>query len=264
MNTFWIVIFSIGQNIPQTQIFFNNPNNIISEFNLIRWLQAYGINTQYPFLYPLWFLKNLFILNILAIIIKKIIDTIPRLSFIILMGLYLFLPSTGIYYINIIDLFMWCLGYYIVKFKWNLNFFDNKRYIKVIFIVCLLIRTLLKDSEIPIISIMIYRMNLLVNLIFWYSVFTKNINGNIQKIFFNYSRFSFGIYIFHEMALSFSKKVIARLFGNSFNIMLTQYIVLPIIIIIFSVSLCIFMNKYTPKVYALVTGSRLNKKNFVE
>lgn len=66
MNTLWIVLFAVFQKIPQTMSFFANQNNLVANFDLFRWLQAYGIGEFYPFLYPLWFIRNLFILNLLA------------------------------------------------------------------------------------------------------------------------------------------------------------------------------------------------------
>lgn len=262
LNSFWIVVFALGQHIPQTKIFFNNQDNIVANFTLFKWLQAYGIGAPYPFLYPLWFLRNLLILNILAVLIKKIIDFAPRISLTIVCLMFLFLPAFPFndfcYSIYVSDLCMWCLGYFVVKFKWNINKFDRNKGIFVAFIILLIIRIALMGIGMPIVlRTLISRIGIALSLVFWYSCFSKNINGKIQKLFLSLSGFNFGIYLFHEMNLTFAKKLIAKIFGVNFIIQFFQYIFLPFIIVALVIILCIVLKRFFPRLFAVLTGSRV-------
>lgn len=265
MNTFWILAFFIGQQISYTSVFFNNQNNIIANFNITRWFQAYGIGDKYPFLYPLWFIRNLIVLNLLSFIIKKVIDFAPKIFLIIIIIMFLFVPSfpldnfCSILYVN--DFCFWCFGYYLIKYQININKFDKSKIIFLLFIICLIINTALKDFSFPIISVIISRFSLSVNIIFWYSCFSYAINCPLQKLLLSFSNYNFCIYIFHEMNLTFIRKVIAKFFGTSFYIQFFQYLLLPIFLAIIIVFVCIKLEKVLPNTFNVLTGNRIRKIN---
>lgn len=208
MNTFWIVAFAIGQFIPQTQMFFADKNNIVADFNAVRWIQAYGIGAEYPFLYPLWFLRNIFILNLLATAIKKIIDFKPRASFLVVCIIFLFVskfPFNNFWHLLApLDLCMWCFGYFFVKNQWNLEKCDNRKVLIPLFLLSCGYRIFTMNIAISWVGP--YRICIIIALLFWYVCFTKNVNGRIQKLFLKLFSYNFGIYIFHERILSFGKK----------------------------------------------------------
>lgn len=210
MNTLWIIAFFVGQQIPFTRIFFNNQENIISNYNIMKWFQAYGIGGSGPFLYSLWFIRNLFILNLLSSVIKKVIDFAPKIFFFITMMMFLFIqnfPLNNFYtLLNINDFCFWCFGYYLIKYQININKFDKNKIIFFLFIIFLLINTALKDFSFPIISIIINRFSLILNIIFWYSYFSYAIEYPMQKLLLFYSNYNFCIYIFHENTLTLIKK----------------------------------------------------------
>ena len=67
-NTFWILFYVVVQHIPVLSNYFSNPDTIVADWSIIDWLEAYlGFQDNYPICYPLWFLRALFVLNILAI-----------------------------------------------------------------------------------------------------------------------------------------------------------------------------------------------------
>lgn len=258
LNSFWIAAYAIGQAIPATQVFFANQDNIVANFDWFRWLQAYGIGSHYPFLYPLWFVRNLFVLNILAVVIKKIIDFAPKVSFIVLAALFLFLPNFPFdnfcYNFYVVDFVMWCLGYYVVKYKVDINKFDKNIFVLIIFILLSTTKLILKDYNLP---AMVLRITNLTAIVFWYSWFSYFVNGPVQKMFMKFSTFNFGIYIFHEMNLTFSKKLIAKLFGNPLWLLICEYIFLPWIIVSLVIVLCVILKKFTPKLFSILTGARV-------
>lgn len=257
MNTVWIVIFAVCQSIPQTAVFFKDINNRISEFSIYRWFQSYGIGATYPFLGPLYFLRNLFILNLLAHIIKFLIDRFPKSSLFFIIALYFLLPLTNTYFRQIADSMMWCFGYLIVKYRVNINKFDDNKWIPITYIVTIFICLILRDVNIIILSTALQRFFYMISIIFWYSCFTKNLNGTLQRLFLRYSVYNFGIYIFHENTLTIAIRIIAAVLGTSIYVQIFELVFLPLIIAAFIIVLCIVFKKAAPKVFSIMIGARV-------
>lgn len=253
MNSFWIVIFAFFQMIPQTQVFFGDPSSYISNYSVSGWLHAYGIGAEFPFLYPLWFVRNLFVLNLLAKWMKKVIDKMPGVILTVLILFYFFCDQ----YFMTISISMWCFGYYIVKYNCDLNFFDDKKSVPIIFIIisCLCIRE--KNS---VIALPLLRLQMLISLAFWYGCFSRDVNGLLQRNLLKYSEYNFSIYLFHEMFLSFLIKTLAIVLGGWLVPWIVSYFLLPFVICCFSVFMSIFSQKCFPKVFGLIMGPRFQQK----
>lgn len=265
MNTIWIILFFVCQNIPATTVFFNNKNNLISSFDMTKWFKAYGIGEECPFLYPLWFIRNLIVLNILSVLIKKIIDFIPKFFLSVIIVMFIFVTDfpfnnfNSLIYVS--DFCFWCFGYYLIKYQIDINKYDKNKVICLLFVIFLIINTVLKDHSHLIMSTIILRCSLVINILFWYSCFSYNINGLLQKSLLMFSKYNFCIYIFHEMNLTFIRKMIAKLLGISFYIQFFQFLLLPIFLIITIVFICSKLEKYLPVVFSILTGNRINNKN---
>lgn len=259
MNTFWIVVFAIAQHVPLTQVFFANEDNMVANFSFLRWMQAYGIGARYPFLYPLWFLRNLLVLNLFATVIRKIIDYAPRVTFAAICFVFLFVKNFPFnnfgYLLNPLDLSMWCFGYYFVKNKWDLKKFENNKVLLLLFIVSVIYRIATKNTSIP--GVMSYRLCIIIALLFWYAWFSKKLDGKIQEVFLKFSPFNFGVYIFHEMNLTFCQKLIAKLFGSNTTILVLEHFFLPLAIVILVILFCNIFKKIMPKLYSVLIGARV-------
>ena len=80
VTTAWIAVYYIGQHVGALRMYFGNPENNVSGWGLWEWINAYlGINRldrlgqgfNKPLVGPLWFIRDLFVLNALAVLIKK-------------------------------------------------------------------------------------------------------------------------------------------------------------------------------------------------
>lgn len=257
MNTVWAIIYAVGQSIPQTAAFFYDPDYMAAKFSLYNWLQVYGIGAQFPLLAPLWTVRNIFILNLLAPAIKFFIDKFPRISLAAIIALYFLRSTTNSYYLEITELSMWCFGYFIVKYRIDINKFDDKKWIPAIYAATIMITLLCRDLNIVVVSTVLQRFRLVIGILFWYSCFTKNLDGTIQRLFRKYSKYNFGIYIFHYNVLHFAMKGIAKVLGTSIYVLVFEYLFLPLIVIIYAVTVCIVLKKVSPKAFSLVTGARV-------
>ena len=104
---------------------------------MMDWIDAYipMFNRVKPFVYPLWFLKDLFLLNIFSIIIKKIIDKFPKLYFILIVGIWLLNINLGI--LEAQSLFFFSIGYYIVRYNIRFNKLNNIKFsiVSIIYLI---------------------------------------------------------------------------------------------------------------------------------
>ena len=77
MNTFWVAFYFVCQHIPAVSDYFSNAENMVASWDLSGWLRGYGFNVISPLLYPLWFLKYLFLMNVLSKVYLAVIKRVP-------------------------------------------------------------------------------------------------------------------------------------------------------------------------------------------
>ena len=103
LNTLWIAVFFAAQQLPFARDFFSNPDKIIGSWGPMDWLNAYlGFSgSRYPFLYPLWFVRDLLVLNLLSPVLGWIIDRFPNLCLGLALAAWLLLGGTGIFCLDL-------------------------------------------------------------------------------------------------------------------------------------------------------------------
>ena len=110
LNTLWIIFYAIAQNISFLQVYFSSNEFNIYNWNFIDYIDAFiGFKTGYPILYTLWFLRDLFIMNVLSVFIKKIIDRFPK----IVLALIILLYFSPMKFLSIDTIVFFILGYYV-------------------------------------------------------------------------------------------------------------------------------------------------------
>ena len=260
MNGVWIAIYFVCQNIGPLKSLFSNEQYLIADYGLIEWLGAFGIGAREPFLIPLWFLRNLFIYNLLAVVIKKIIDRYPKTVFGVITALYLF-SYIDLIYVRNTELWFWCMGYYIVKYNVSLSRLDKVKKIPVLLVYILLIAVrgafyLNGVSLSNIAHICVRALIMATGIVVWFSLFTRNTNGLLQSFLLKISAYSFGVYIFHQMTLGFTLKIALRLFGGNIVVEMIVCLSMAALIIAYCIVLCMLLERFCPKVYTLLTGNR--------
>lgn len=259
LNTFWVFFYAVAQASPLKYYFSGNNNNIIANWSVFEWLNAYlGIRNELDILlYPLWFLKSLFILNFFSKIIKGIVDKFPKTSFLLVLASYLL--DVNLIIIDGSALFFFVIGYFIVKLDIHFKNFDKirKGYIMVLYLTTIILDFLTREM---VINSIIHKLCVIVGLIFFTTVMTRIKNVKIGKVMLFISKYSMGIYLFHEMSLSIIRKIILKIIPQSALIKIIEYFSIPCIIILWCLILCVFLQKYFPKLYCVVTGDKVNVK----
>lgn len=252
LNSFWIIIFNVAQKLPILQNYFSNSQNIIANWGLYEWLKAYGLTIHEPFLYPLWFIQFLLLLNILSFFLKNIVDCYPRISLFLLVIIWFFpFHISG----HITQSFcFWIGGMLIVRYKIKLDYLDRKRFlISVIYVFSIFFDCFLKGTLLGFLS---HQLSCIMGIAFWFSCATIIRNEKLNNTIIYFSSFAFPIFLFHEMNLTILKKLHAKFFSLDVFSQVIGYLFIPIIIICVCVIFSIFLKQSFPNLYGLLTGGR--------
>lgn len=254
-NTFWIVIWIILQQSTFAEAFFSGTNRRIIDRNIVEWLELYGLGLKYPLLpqdYPLWFMRDLYVMFLISPIIKRVITKVPKFS--LLLGIILlFMPD--LYWFK--TAFAWFLiGGAIVKLDIHMTVFDRTSFgiISMFYAISLTVTTIITVFYN---TTFINTLFVLVGICFWTRA-SKVISESVKcrTLIMNLSSYTMIIYVFHELTLSSIKKVLLKVLPCTDLFILLEYILLPFFIMIICIILGKVMYKYLPKLYAITTGGR--------
>lgn len=255
VNSFWIIFFVIMQQIPQLSPFFSNPDNIVKNWGVYGWSNAYLGVSGFPFLIPLWFMRDLFVLNLLSKVIKSVIDKFPRVTLTLLILLWVSGVPTGILFLNHQALTFWGLGYLVVKYDIHLTKIKEFKYYPVmLFYAGLTVLDLLTNNMS--FNVVIHQICLLMGVYQWILLASRDWNKRIENYLYKLSKYSIGIYLFHEMNLNIVKKVAVRYLPDWPIFFLFEYALIPILIIVCCIVFCKLFHNVWPKGYLLVSGNR--------
>ena len=258
LNSFWVFFFYVAQCMPFTNVFFSRSEDIVAEWSVSHWICCFiGSPSKKPLLYPLWFIRDLFVLNLLSTVFDSVVGKIKHISLLVLVLVWLFLDSTHVFFLNVQALCFWGIGCYFAKHRIQLSSFDKYKALLYTIYPCLIVISCqLRDTSVAG-KLLVIRLCILFGLPFWY-VCTEIVKHNrIKRLTHFISRYSFCIYLFHEMNLTILRKILARIIPTSPFFSLFLYLGVPAIIITYCVVLSSMLEKYTPKFYMVISGGRI-------
>ncbi len=256
LNTAWILLFFVLQQIPFTSGIFRNPNNIIANWGFENWTKAlFGVPGIVPFLYPMWFLRDLLILNLFASIIWKIVDRLPNTSFIAALIVWL---KFSIYNNSVPDyqsVCFWVFGAYIVKKNIKLESLDKIPFVLVLALFLLSLRKDLitvysPENQVP------HNLSISIGIFLVYKLCTFVKNKKFKSILIKLSAYSFSIYLFHEFTTLAFRKFAAAIFPVTVASQFIQYLMIPLVVAGFCLLLSIALKKIVPRFYSILVGGR--------
>jgi hypothetical protein len=251
-----IIFLAAAQNISFTKPYF--ANLIIKDFSLWDWLGAFtGKSGMFagegtPLNFPLWFLRDLFILNIFFPVIKKIIDAFPAGAFIVFFMVWI--GGITIYIVSPGALFFFAAGYYIVKYNIDYKHLDNiKIYdMGIMYGVSILMRLFFED-KIPIIGC----LNILIGILFLIrcsGCFIKN--QKAYQILSELEKQQFFIYAAHGVFLAVLVKGSSKIMPMNGGWLLVHYFGICIVCILLLTGIGMIFKKILPKTFSVLTGGR--------
>jgi len=193
-------------------------------------------------------MRDLMLIILCFPIIEKFINKFPK-QVLFITVLLLFVPVK----FPLKQALLWfCLGACIVKFQKHITFFDNTSLwiFSFIYIVGAVVALILDNSIINVLFTFL-------GIIYWVRmsklIFDKQ---KLRRIFLQLSKWTFIIYVAHELTLTSLKKICLKLLPTTPIWLLIEYIFIPIVVIIGCIAVGKVFKKIAPQVYSISTGSR--------
>jgi hypothetical protein len=253
-----IGFYFIATILPFTKQFFT-PEKPISAWKLVDWIKAF-LGDYYdkddfnniPFVYQFWFLRDLFILNIFFVIIRKIVNGFPLGAFVIITVLWI--NNVKIYIVSPEALFFFTLGYYSIKYNLNEKNVDK---IKMVDLLTIYVITIISEFLFGRTTPILHKINIIIGCIFflrlsWY--FIKNIK--IFKILVFLEKYQFMVYAVHGIIIPQLLKIYASIVPINGIFILVGYFFMMIFGILFSLIFGILFKKIFPRANRILTGGR--------
>jgi fucose 4-O-acetylase-like acetyltransferase len=189
---------------------FAKPEDRLLNYGVFDWLQAFFGNftkepvlTRTPYNYPLWFLRDLFILDLLFIPIKKIIDKFPFV--ILILVTVLWISDIQLWVISPEALLYFVLVYYIVKYNISEKGVDNIRLMDISIIYSLTIFLelfFMKNFS------AIHKINIVVGILFFIRVSMYIIeNSRLYKGLVWLGKYEFIVFAFYAFVIQYIVKI---------------------------------------------------------
>ena len=248
----YIMIFFVAQSIPFTSIYFSNADNIIRNWGVLEWVDAYigKINRNVPFNVALWFVRDLFVLNILSIPIQRVVNKYPKHVFLLIVIIWIYNWPTPV--VDNQAIVFWVLGILIIKYNYRINLIDNFNWILIILpaLFFMVLDCVYKTTMIHQISIILYMI-----IVVKASKYLATVE--MGKRILSLSKYNFFIYAFHLVVLITFIKFCGHFIPQYPFVEFLEYVASPF----FTALICIITAKIiinlTPDLYNLITGSRL-------
>ncbi len=250
INTLWIVVFGSASLTPVRGAIIGTQYEVRG---VKGFFDAYlGIfERSMPLYYPFWFLKDLILLNLLAVPIGKLVDRFPILTGIGLLAAYGF----GVHFIIASSyILFWSEGCYLAKYYGKCRDVYSRINFKLATLLYLAVFMLYSIFGINFLSFQVILFG--VEALFLCKLSGMLIGTRCGDFLLWFSGYSFFVYAFHEYMEAFLKRGIMSILPQTAVIQILEYILLPV----FVVSICLVTGKiartWMPKLYALVCGGR--------
>ncbi|MDR1225449.1 MAG: acyltransferase [Prevotellaceae bacterium] len=256
-NALTILFYYIAQSFSFTEPYF--ATNIVRNFTIMDYVGAFtgkaGIYAEHggtPIAYPLWFLRDLFILNLAFIGIKKLVDKFPLGT--LMLFVILWIGSIDIYVVSPEALLFFTLGYYAVKYSLDIRKLDSlKMYdIVALYAITIVIELFFKES-VPV----IHNLNIVIGSIFFlkltqYFVSSQKVFGKLLWL----EGYAFWVYVAHAIPLSIMTKLSVKIIPMHDGWLLLQYFGVSITAVVILVAMGAAVKKLFPKTYTVLTSGR--------
>ena len=249
INSFWIVFFSIMQHISSVSPYFadykiNGISGVIGAFF-----------SHYPLYYPFWFIRDLFIMCMLAPVIRMIILK-SRWAGLIFTIILAFVPLQ-IYFVEKRSIVYFVLGGYAACYGTGLRrvleAVPLRKVPVLIPILAILLLSVAAGLKAEVFGVRILMIYVLLMFLCWYFIvdsMPERIGNKISKL----GKYTFFIYAFHEYYMAMLKKALMIVLPKTPVSLWLQYIFIPVIMFILLICIARVLERYCPKLYGFLCG----------
>lgn len=231
-----------------------------NHWNLDRtnWLGGANVASS-PYLTPLWFLRDLMVVCVCTPLLHYFFRIVRGWSLLILAACYItgiFLPMPGF---SIAAFFFFGSGGYFSMNKIDTTKITYK-YRKIIYTVAALLWLVCTffNGHNTIQGDIVYPFYVIIGSLATLNIATYIVSHDLLKIPQTFSKGSFFVYLLHNiMVISIVTRVARIVFGESSPVLMTvSYLVVPVVTTIICITVYYLLNKFIPKICAVLTGSR--------
>jgi fucose 4-O-acetylase-like acetyltransferase len=206
-NILAIIFFFIAQSFSFTKPYF--ATIIVRNFTIQDWVGVFTGKKGFfavkgtPLVYQFWFLRDLFILNIFFVVIKKIVDLFQVGT--LLLFFIFWIGSIPIYIVSPEALLFFTIGYYIVKYSLDYKTIDGIKFYDVlaIYILTIILELFFSDYV-----TMIHKINIIIESILFIKLTYYFINNKKLYDFLAWLEpYAFFVYAIHGIALAIMQKL---------------------------------------------------------
>lgn len=192
-------------------------------------------------------------LNFFSGMIKKTINSAPKITLIVLVTLLLL--DVPVLFFHNESLLFFSVGYYLVKYHLHISDVQiiPSLLCAILYGMCIIIDFITQDLML---NNIIHLCSIIIGMIFFVKFTTVIQNKTCRECILWASRFCFPVYLFHEMNLRIIKKIVIYILPQTAMIQLLEYFCIPAAIIFLCIVCSLLLNKVSPGIYSLVTGER--------
>jgi len=255
---FWnlasIAIFAIAQAVPATAVYFAGTAwPPVRSFTALDYGNALLGITKMPIDYPMWFIRDLIVLVLLAPVIQVFLARRVAPLFLVVLAALWFTGKWPVFYPSVEATLFFCLGGYLSRFTSSLKKLDKfAPRTSVLFLAGLCASAAIQNS-----NLYLHQATIALGIpsIWWLAGLAAR--GGRTRIALTWlSTASFLVFAAHEPLLTIFRKVAYKvLHPASGVVVLALYLLIPIVLIALLVAANLVLRKIAPRVMDFVTGS---------
>ena len=259
-NLLFVLLYFTMQTLPFTKAFFKtDAEHLISNYGVIDWIDVFWGKITYrsefghPFAQQFWFMRDLFILNLLFTGLKKLIDAFPLGVFILCVVLWI--NNINIYIVSPEALIFFTLGCYPVKYGLSIKDIDRIKIsdITAVYGITIILEYIFWESM-PV----LHKINIITGCIYFIKISRYCIeNIRLYKILAWLEKYAFIVYAVHMAIMPQFLKVYIRIIPLKGVYILLGYFFVIMFGIFVSLIFGIILKKLFPKIYGVLTGGRV-------
>jgi fucose 4-O-acetylase-like acetyltransferase len=254
-NLLTLMVYAVGQNLPQTKMFFSNSRfpQILS-FSLLNYLQAiFGTSTGDPLAFQFWFIRDLMALVVIAPAIYFAVRSKVGLVFLAALFCLWFSGTWSPPWLGVVALFFFSLGAYLSQPGMKISYLDKfGPWVTTAFLICVCLRSAFPNSPLNLNKIEIVFG---VPSVWWLTKFAVR-SPALRSALTELSGASFFVFAAHEPSLTILQKLTYKLLQpTSGFLILILYLLTPLFLIALLVTIYRCLLKKMPSFLGFITGS---------
>lgn len=252
----FLLLYYIAQQLPATAPLFSGENELISQYNLVDYIDAYtGFRSGFTFVGQYWFLRNLLLLCLFSPLIIRFYRRTRLAGFLVILAGCMALRFVNLYIAD--SIFFFSAGIYMAVDEKTVASIANRiRPVAILFALF---------TALCFIGFTVPSMAWLYNSMFYFYVLTgfiviaytvrRMLSKNLGNKVLLLASGSYFVFLIHQQILMFLKRIVYKTLpiDSAFEVFIA-YLVTPAMIIVMAYVVYFLLKKYTPRLLNILTG----------